>query len=53
MEKRLGLQYSPYSTQIEPHDFIAELFHPTCRYNTVLLDACRDLWSYISLGYFK
>ncbi|KAI8463117.1 MAG: L-Aspartase-like protein [Monoraphidium minutum] len=49
----LGLQWNPYVTQIEPHDCIAELFGAICRFNTVLLDFDRDLWSYISLGYFK
>ena len=42
-----------YVTQIEPHDFIAELFDAFARFNTVLLDLCRDMWSYISIGYFK
>jgi adenylosuccinate lyase len=49
----LGLSWNPYTTQIEPHDFIAELFNAVARYNTVLIDADRDMWSYISLGYFK
>ena len=49
----LGLTYNPLTTQIEPHDFLAELAHGFMRFNTVLLDCCRDLWSYISLGYFK
>lgn len=49
----LGLQWNPYTTQIEPHDYIAELFDANCRYNTVLIDFCRDVWSYISLGHFK
>ena len=49
----LGLQWNPYTTQIEPHDYIAELFDANCRYNTVMIDFCRDLWSYISLGHFK
>ena len=53
VEKRLGLAYQPYSTQIEPHDWLAELFHAQCRFNTVLLDLDRDVWGYISLGYFK
>lgn len=48
----LGLQWSPYTTQIEPHDWIAEMFDGYGRINTVLLDLCRDLWGYISLGYF-
>nr|VFK28195.1 MAG: Adenylosuccinate lyase [Candidatus Kentron sp. MB]VFK32350.1 MAG: Adenylosuccinate lyase [Candidatus Kentron sp. MB]VFK75842.1 MAG: Adenylosuccinate lyase [Candidatus Kentron sp. MB] len=49
----LGLQWNPYTTQIEPHDYIAELFHALSRYNTILLDFCRDIWGYISLGYFR
>lgn len=49
----LGLDYNPYVTQIEPHDFIAELFHAFERFNTVLLDLARDMWGYISKGYFK
>ena len=49
----LGLAWNPYTTQIEPHDGMAELFHALCRFNTVLLDFNRDLWGYISLGYFK
>ncbi|KIY94814.1 adenylosuccinate lyase [Monoraphidium neglectum] len=49
----LGLKFNPYVTQIEPHDCIAELFGAIVRFNNVLLDFDRDLWSYISLGYFK
>jgi len=49
----LGLQWNAYTTQIEPHDYIAELFDANCRYNTILIDFCRDIWSYISLGHFK
>jgi adenylosuccinate lyase len=49
----LGLHYNPYTTQIEPHDFIAELAHALIRFNTILLDLDRDIWGYISLGYFK
>ena len=49
----LGLQQNPYTTQIEPHDYIAELFDALGRFNTILIDLCRDVWSYISLGYFK
>ena len=49
----LGLTYNPYSTQIEPHDMVAELFDATSRLNNVLLDCNRDMWSYISLGYFR
>ncbi|WP_422102420.1 adenylosuccinate lyase [Vreelandella sp.] len=49
----LGLSFNPYTTQIEPHDYIAELFDAMCRYNTILIDFDRDVWGYISLGYFK
>ena len=49
----LGLTFNPYTTQIEPHDCIAEYFDALKRYNTILLDLDRDLWSYISLDYFK
>ena len=49
----LGLQFNPYTTQIEPHDYIAEYFHALSRFNTILLDFDRDVWGYISLGYFK
>ncbi|MCD2453268.1 adenylosuccinate lyase [Methylicorpusculum oleiharenae] len=49
----LGLTWNPYTIQIEPHDYIAEFFHALSRFNTVLLDFNRDIWSYISLGYFK
>ncbi|GAA3900812.1 adenylosuccinate lyase [Halomonas cibimaris] len=49
----LGLVFNPYTTQIEPHDYIAELFDALARFNTVLLDFNRDVWGYISLGYFK
>jgi adenylosuccinate lyase len=49
----LGLTWNPYTTQIEPHDCVAELFDAQARFNTVLLDFCRDVWGYISLGYFK
>ncbi|KOO26142.1 adenylosuccinate lyase [Chrysochromulina tobinii] len=49
----LGLEFNPYVTQIEPHDFISALFDATARFNTILLDLCRDMWGYISLGYFK
>jgi len=48
-----GLDWNPYSTQIEPHDYMAELFDSIARFNTVLTDLCRDIWSYISLGYFR
>jgi adenylosuccinate lyase len=49
----LGISWNPYTIQIEPHDYIAELFHALSRFNTILIDFCRDVWSYISLGYFK
>lgn len=51
--ERLGLNWNPYTTQIEPHDYIAELFDTISRFNTILIDFDRDIWSYISLGYFK
>lgn len=51
--ERLGLQHNALVTQIEPHDGIAELFDAQARLNTVLIDFCRDMWGYISLGYFK
>ncbi|MGA0266152.1 MAG: adenylosuccinate lyase [Lysobacterales bacterium] len=49
----LGLEFNPYTTQIEPHDWMAELFNALARYHTIMLDLCRDTWAYISLGYFK
>ncbi|MBT8108162.1 MAG: adenylosuccinate lyase [Gammaproteobacteria bacterium] len=49
----LGLEPNPYTTQIEPHDWTAEYCHALVRYNTVLIDFARDLWGYVSLGYFK
>ncbi|WP_263079141.1 adenylosuccinate lyase [Endozoicomonas sp. Mp262] len=49
----LGLSWNSYTTQIEPHDYIAELFDAVCRFNTILIDLDRDIWGYISLGYFK
>ncbi|MBL4671604.1 MAG: adenylosuccinate lyase [Arenicella sp.] len=49
----LGLDWNPLTTQIEPHDYMAELFHAVARFNTILLDFDRDIWSYISIGYFK
>ncbi|WP_443627237.1 adenylosuccinate lyase [Candidatus Njordibacter sp. Uisw_002] len=49
----LGLTFNPYTTQIEPHDYIAELFDAIARFNTILLDFDRDIWGYISLGFFK
>ncbi|KDD72885.1 fumarate lyase, partial [Helicosporidium sp. ATCC 50920] len=48
----LGLEWNPYVTQIEPHDGIAELFDAVARFNTVLVDFCRDVWGYVSLGFF-
>ncbi len=51
--EKLGLKLNPYTTQIEPHDAIAELFDACARVNTILIDLNRDLWGYISLGYFK
>ena len=49
----LGITWNPYTTQIEPHDYIAEIFDTTGRFNTIVIDFCRDIWSYISIGYFK
>ena len=49
----LGLTFNPYTTQIEPHDYIAELYDAIARFNTILIDLDRDIWSYISVGYFK
>jgi adenylosuccinate lyase len=49
----LGLTFQPYSIQIEPHDYMAELFDAVARANTILIDFARDTWGYISLGYFK
>ncbi len=51
--EKLGLEFNPYTTQIEPHDMVAELFDAYARINTILLDLNRDIWGYISLGYFK
>ena len=53
MVERLGLTWNPLTIQIEPHDYIAELFHAVMRFNTVLLDFDRDVWTYVSLAYFK
>jgi adenylosuccinate lyase len=53
MVERLGLEFNPYTTQIEPHDSIAELFDACSRANTILIDFDRDAWGYISLGYFR
>ncbi|HOP15000.1 MAG TPA: adenylosuccinate lyase [Gammaproteobacteria bacterium] len=49
----LGIEWNPYTIQIEPHDYMAELFDAVARFNTVLIDFCRDVWGYISIGYFK
>lgn len=49
----LGLDWNPYTTQIEPHDYIAELYDAVARFNTILIDFDRDIWGYVSLGYFK
>ena len=51
--EKLGLTWNPYTTQIESHDYMAEYFHTLARTNTILIDLCRDLWGYISLGYFN
>ncbi len=53
IEQTLGLTFNPYTTQIEPHDYIAEMFDAVARFNTILIDFDRDIWGYISLGYFK
>jgi len=53
IENDLGLSWNPYTTQIEPHDYIAELFDAVARFNTILIDLDRDIWGYISIGYFK
>ena len=53
IEQRLGLTFNAYTTQIEPHDYMAELFDAIARANTILLDLNRDIWTYVSLGYFK
>jgi len=53
IEQRLGLTYNPYTIQIEPHDYMAEVFDAFARANTILLDLNRDIWGYISVGYFK
>ncbi|AKU23604.1 adenylosuccinate lyase [Massilia sp. MB5] len=53
IEQRLGLVFNPYTIQIEPHDYMAELFDAFARANTILLDLNRDIWTYVSLGYFK
>ncbi|MDQ3775459.1 MAG: adenylosuccinate lyase [Pseudomonadota bacterium] len=51
--ERLGLEWNPYTTQIEPHDHLAEVLAIIERFNTVVIDLCRDLWAYISIGYFR
>jgi len=53
VEQGLGLSFNPFTIQIEPHDYMAELFDAVARCNTILIDWCRDVWGYISLGYFK
>ena len=53
IDERLALTFNPYTTQIEPHDYIAELFDAIKRFNTILIDFNRDIWQYISLGYYK
>ena len=53
VEKNLGLSFNPYTIQIEPHDYMAELFDAVARAGTILVDWSRDVWGYISLGYFK
>ena len=53
IEQQLGLTFNPYTIQIEPHDYMAELFDAVTRTNTILIDWSRDVWGYISLGYFK
>jgi adenylosuccinate lyase len=53
IDKQLGLAFNPYTIQIEPHDYMAELFDAVTRTNTILIDWSRDVWGYISLGYFK
>ena len=53
IEQQLGLTFNPYTIQIEPHDYMAELFDAITRANTILIDWSRDVWGYVSLGYFK
>jgi adenylosuccinate lyase len=53
VEHRLGLAFNPYTIQIEPHDWMAELFDAIARANTILIDWARDVWGYVSLGYFR
>ncbi|MGJ3240356.1 MAG: adenylosuccinate lyase [Anaerolineae bacterium] len=51
--ERFGLVYNPLTTQIESHDYLAEIFHMLIRFNSITLDLCRDMWTYISMGYFS
>jgi len=51
--RTLGLTPNPYTTQIEPHDYMAEMFQAVMRFNNILLDFDRDIWSYIAVKYFK
>ena len=53
VEEQLGLRFNPMTTQIEPHDYMADLFHALVSVNTILIDLNRDIWGYISLGYFR
>ncbi|MFN7094618.1 MAG: adenylosuccinate lyase, partial [Burkholderiales bacterium] len=53
VEKQLGLTFNPFTTQIEPHDYVAEIFDNLRRINTILIDFARDIWGYIALNYFK
>jgi adenylosuccinate lyase len=53
IERRLGLTFNPYTIQIEPHDYMAELFDAIARANTILIDLDRDVWGYVALGYFR
>src|SRR6185295_1157672 len=53
VEQQLGLAFNAYTIQIEPHDYMAELFDAMARANTILIDWSRDIWGYISLGYFS
>ncbi|MDD3266440.1 MAG: adenylosuccinate lyase [Burkholderiales bacterium] len=53
IETNLGLTFNPYTTQIEPHDYQAEIYDTSRRINTILIDLCRDIWAYISISYFK
>jgi adenylosuccinate lyase len=53
VEESLGMVFNPMTIQIEPHDYMAQYFDAIARFNTIVLDLCRDIWGYISLGYFK